>query len=273
MQTNKSENSALRCEVDSRGIATLTLCRPQQHNAFDDDIIAAISAQLDQLAAADNIRLLVLAAEGKSFSAGADVNWMRRMAGYDYQHNLRDARALASMLEKLQNFPQPTIARVQGAAYGGGVGLVSCCDFAIGGERASFCLSEVKIGLIPATISPYVITAIGSRAARQYFISAEAFGAEKAHQLGLLSESVATEELDAAIHALCTRLLKNGPVAMREAKRLSLDYQDAEISPALIADSCERIAKLRVSPEGQEGLGAFLEKRQPQWAAGENDNV
>ncbi len=273
MPDNHSHNPALRCEIDGRGVATLTLCRPQQHNAFDDDIIAAISAQLDQLAGDDSIRLLVLAAEGKSFSAGADANWMRRMAGYDYQHNLRDAQALASMLEKLQNFPQPTIARVQGAAYGGGVGLVSCCDFAIGGERASFCLSEVKIGLIPATISPYVMAAIGPRAARQYFISAEAFDAEQANQLGLLSHCVASEELDAAVESLCTRLLKNGPAAMREAKRLCLDYQDAEVSPALVADSCERIAKLRVSPEGQEGLGAFLEKRQPQWAAGENDNV
>lgn len=273
MQSNKSENSALRCEVDSRGVATLALCRPQQHNAFDDDMIAAISAQLDQLAATDNIRLLVLASEGKSFSAGADANWMRRMASYDYQHNLHDAQALASMLEKLQNFPQPTIARVQGAAYGGGVGLVSCCDFAIGSERANFCLSEVKIGLIPATISPYVIAAIGPRAARQYFISADAFGAEKAVQLGLLSDCVASDELDNAVAALCSRLLKNGPVAMSEAKRLCLNYQHADISAALIEDSCERIAHLRVSPEGQEGLCAFLEKRQPQWATGEDNNV
>lgn len=263
-------NPALSCEVDSRGVATLRLKRPEIHNAFDDALIAELNDNLATLADDAEVRLLILAAEGKSFSAGADANWMRRMASYSHEDNLRDARALAELLARLNNFPHPTIARVNGAAFGGGVGLVSCCDMAIGNSRASFCLSEVKIGLIPATISPYVINAIGARAARRYFLSAERFSAATACELGLLSEWVEDSELDTRIDKLVEQLLANGPKAMQAAKKLVLDYQQQSIDKALIEDSCQRIADIRVSPEGQEGLSAFLEKRQADWLSGED---
>ena len=262
-------DNAILSQIDERGVARLTLNRPAIHNAFDDSIIAALSAELRTLAKHAEVRLLVLAAEGKSFSAGADANWMRRMAGYTVEENRCDAEALAELLSQLDNFPHPTLARVQGAAFGGGVGLVSCCDIAIGSPRASFCLSEVKIGLVPATISPYVINAIGPRAARRYFISAERFDADTALQLGLLSQCVEEEQLDDAVETCIAQLLNNGPAAMQAAKRLLLDYQNQPLSDALIADSCERIADIRVSPEGQEGLSAFLEKRRPNWQRGD----
>ncbi len=262
-------DATLICDVDQRGVATLTLNRPALHNAFDDSLIAEIHAALTTLAANPALRLLILAANGKSFSAGADANWMRRMANYSVEENLRDARALAALLDALNRFPHPTIARVNGAAFGGGVGLVSCCDMAIGNTRASFCLSEVKIGLIPATISPYVINAIGGRAARRYFLSAERFDANTATELGLLSECVDDDQLDDRLEQLVAQLLANGPCAMRAAKQLVLDYQNCETNSALIEDSCRRIADIRVSPEGQEGLTAFLEKRQAAWHSGE----
>ncbi len=267
--SDNDQQAALLCSIDQRGVATLTLNRPALHNAFDDALIAQLSSELRRLAALPELRLLVLAASGKSFSAGADANWMRRMAGYGVADNLRDAQALAELLSLLNNFPQPTLARVQGAAFGGGVGLISCCDIAIASHRASFCLSEVKIGLIPATISPYVISAIGPRAARRYFISAERFSADAAVQLGLLSECVNEQQLDDRLAAMIEQLLANGPAAMRAAKTLVLDYQHRQLDSALVQDSCQRIADIRVSPEGQEGLSAFLEKRLPAWHSGE----
>jgi methylglutaconyl-CoA hydratase len=187
------------------------------------------------------------------------------MAEYDYADNHQDAQLLAAMLKSLYDLPQPTIARVQGAAFGGAVGLVSCCDMAVATERASFCLSEVKIGLIPATISPYVVRALGERASRRYFTTAERFSSQEAHRLGLVSEVVPEEGLDAAVDGLIDALLQNGPRAVRASKRLALDVSGQEISPELIEDTCARIARIRVSEEGQEGLGAFLEKREPGW--------
>ncbi len=257
--------TTLDIAIDGRGVATVTMNRPDKHNAFDDGVIAELTAAFEALAANPEVRLMVLAAAGKSFSAGADLGWMQRMAGYSYEDNLRDAGALARMLKTLDSLPLPTIARVQGAAFGGAVGLVSCCDIAIASPRASFCLSEVKIGLIPATISPYVVAAMGQRAARRYSVSAERFSAETAASLGLVSEVVAEEALDAAVDAMIDTLLGNSPAAMRAAKQLIAEVGNRPIDATLIADTSERIARIRVSEEGQEGLGAFLEKRTPAW--------
>ena len=251
--------------VDERGVATVTLNRPDKHNAFDDTIIAQLRETFDALAQRDEVRVVVLASEGKNFSAGADLGWMKRMAEYDYDHNLRDAQLLAGMLKALHDLPQPTIARVQGAAFGGAVGLVSCCDMAVADEGASFCLSEVKIGLIPATISPYVIRAMGERAARRYFTTAERFRASEAQRIGLVSEVAEAGALDEVLEALVTTLLQNGPAAVRESKQLVVDVAGRDISAELIEDTCVRIAHIRVSDEGQEGLGAFLNKRKPNW--------
>jgi methylglutaconyl-CoA hydratase len=256
---------AVTLEIDSRGVATLCLNRPEKHNAFDDCIITALDQALAGIAADDDIQLMILSSAGKSFSAGADLGWMQRMASYSREENLADARALAEMLRKLNSLPQPTIARVQGAAYGGAVGLVSCCDMAIGSERAAFCLSEVRIGLIPATISPYVIAAIGPRASRRYFASAEVIDATAALQLGLLSKVCAAGELDAVLDAQIQTLLDNGPAAVRAAKQLALDMAAGPLDEALIEDSCRRIADIRVSTEGQAGLQAFLNKQSAPW--------
>ncbi|WP_197484363.1 enoyl-CoA hydratase/isomerase family protein [Halioglobus sp. HI00S01] len=255
--------------IDERGVATVTLNRPDKHNAFDDVVIAELRAAFDALAANDTVRVVVLASEGKSFSAGADLGWMKRMAAYDYSDNLADARLLADMLKALYDMPQPTIARVQGAAFGGAVGLVSCCDMAVASERASFSLSEAKVGLIPATISPYVIKAMGERAAQRYFTTAERFQAAQALRLGLISELASDDELDNVLNSLISALLQNGPLAVREAKKLVHDVAGHPITPALVEGTCEAIARIRISEEGQEGLGAFLNKRQPRWIAGE----
>lgn len=257
--------------IDSRGVARVTLNRPDKHNAFDDGIIAELRGAFTELARRDDVRAVVLASEGKSFSAGADLGWMKRMADYDFGHNMKDAEALADMLRALYELPQPTIARVQGAAFGGAVGLVSCCDMAVASERASFCLSEVKIGLVPATISPYVIRALGERASRRYFTTAERFSAAEAHRLGLVSEVAPAEDLDERVEALIQALLQNGPLAVRAAKDLVNSFAGREIDADLVEDSCARIAHIRVSREGQEGLGAFLGKRQPGWLQGETD--
>jgi methylglutaconyl-CoA hydratase len=252
-------------ERDNRGVATVRLNRADKHNAFDDSVIAELDASFERIAEDPAVKVMVLASEGRSFSAGADLGWMQRMASYSHEENVADARALAEMLRKLNNLPQPTIARVQGAAYGGAVGLVSCCDLAIGSQQAKFCLSEVKIGLIPATISPYVIAAMGQRAARRYFVTAEVITAQAALELGLLSEVVEPAQLDQSIDAFIETLLANGPQAVRDGKRLVLDYADQPIDAGLIEDSCRRIADIRVSEEGQQGLAAFLEKRSAPW--------
>jgi methylglutaconyl-CoA hydratase len=186
-------NNTVITHIGEEGVATVTLNRQEKHNAFDEHVIAELQAAFDQLAAQDNVRVVILKSAGKNFSSGADMNWMKRMSEYDYDDNLKDARQLASMLKSLHDMPQPTIARVQGAAFGGAVGLISCCDIAVAEHNASFCLSEVKIGLIPATISPYVIRAIGERASKRYFITAERFSAEQALLLGLTAFSQRAE--------------------------------------------------------------------------------
>jgi len=252
-------------DIDDLGVAQVRLNNPDKHNAFDDEIIGELTEAFVAIVDNSNVRVMVLGSEGKSFSAGADLEWMKRMASYSYDENLRDASALALMLKTLNEIPQPTIARVQGAAFGGAVGLVSCCDMAVAASAASFSLSEVKIGLVPATISPYVIAAIGQRAARRYFVTAERFDAHRALQLGLVNEVVDAEQLDQEIDRLINTLLANGPEAVTGAKQLVFDVAGKPIDQQLIDATCETIAAIRVSEQGQEGLQAFLERRKPQW--------
>ena len=246
------------------GVLRLRMNRPAVHNAFDDALIAELTAAL-QAAAMGPERVVVLESEGASFSAGADLNWMRSLIGADEQTNVADAARLALLMRTLNELPKPTIAKVQGAAFGGGVGLIACCDMAIGASTALFALSEAKLGLLPAVISPYVIEAIGARQARRYFASAERFDAGKALQMGLLHDVVAPEELDATVEVLIKTLLSAGPVASGSAKQLIRDVLAAEDTTTQDALTAARIATLRVSPEGQEGLTAFLEKRKPTW--------
>lgn len=253
-------------ELTPNGVLTLTLNRPDSHNAFDDVLAAQIINALESAASDDAVRVVILAGAGKSFSAGGDANYMRRMGSNSFEDNLKDGGQLASLMKSLFTFPKPTIARVQGAAYGGGVGLVACCDIAVGGPRAKFCLSEVKLGMVPATISPYVIKAIGARAARRYFTTAEIIGGERALQLGLLAELVDEAELDNTIDGIVAAILNNGPNAVQRAKRL-VGEVDGEISQSLIDDTVRCIAEIRDSDEGREGLTAFLEKRKPNWLA------
>ena len=254
--------------TDTQGIATLTLNSPERHNAFDDQLIADLTHALERLDADPQVRVVVLAANGKSFSAGADLNWMRRMADYSAEENLVDARALAELMRVLNGLKKPTLALVQGAVYGGGVGLVACCDIAIATPRAKFCLSEVKLGLIPAAISPYVVEAIGTRAARRYFLTAEIFAAEEALRLGLLHDIVDEEELTARGKAICQQILQNGPQALAVAKKLIGTVGRRPVDSKMIEETAELIAGIRASAEGKEGLGAFLEKRTPNWVKG-----
>lgn len=252
-------------DIDKRGVATVTLNRPDIHNAFDDKLIVQLTDIFNRIHQDQNIRVMVIGSTGKSFSAGADVNWMRRMAAYSYDQNLADANALAKMFYTLNNLNKPTIAKVQGATFGGAVGLVACCDMAVASKLSRFCLSEVKLGLIPATISPYVIDAIGARMARRYFTTAEVFSARRARRIGLLSEAVVEEELDSTVENLIEHLLKNSPGAIQEAKQLIFDVQNKSVSDQILATTSKKIAKLRVSEQGQEGLNAFLEKRRANW--------
>ncbi|WNO61745.1 enoyl-CoA hydratase/isomerase family protein [Rheinheimera sp. MMS21-TC3] len=251
--------------IDKRGVATLTLNRPEVHNAFDDKMIAELISILGNLASDDAVRVLVLNAKGKNFSAGADLNWMRAMADKDYQQNLDDADELAELMHKLDRFPKPSIALVQGAAFGGAVGLVACCDIAIATDNASFCLSEVKIGLIPAVISPYVMRALGERQSRRYFITAERFSANTALDMGLLHQVVAQDQLDTAVDNFIQTLLQNSPAAIKAAKTLIHNIYNRKIGNNVIAHTTQAIAEIRVSAEGQEGLTAFLTKRKPNW--------
>ncbi|TDG12408.1 enoyl-CoA hydratase/isomerase family protein [Seongchinamella unica] len=251
--------------IDERGVATVTLDNPEKHNAFDDIIIAQLTAAFAEVEANVDARVMVLASNGRNFSAGGDLNWMKRMAAYSHEENLQDSRALADMLRTLNFMTRPTIARIQGVAFGGAVGLVSCCDMAVASSKAMFCLSEVKIGLMPATISPYVVAAIGARAARRYFTTAERFSAQQAQTMGLVSEVVDDGELDAAVAALVDAILVNSPAAVAASKQLIFDVADRPLDTELVEMTCQRIADIRASTEGQEGLSAFLEKRKPSW--------
>ena len=245
------------------GVARVTLNRPEVRNAFDDALIKQLHENFLSLGEDKAIRVVVLAGNGPAFCAGADLNWMKRMAGYDYAANLRDAQALADMLAALDRMPKPTIARVHGPAFAGGTGLVAACDIAVGTSEAKFCFSEAKLGLSPATISPHVIRAIGERAARRYFLTAEVFDAEEAHRIGMLT--ILTEKLDETLDGLLVHLLAGGPEAMQKIKELVRAVSSRPLDDALVADTAKRIAEIRVSPEGREGIASFLEKRKPAW--------
>lgn len=253
-------------DVAVEGRATVTLNRPDVHNAFDDKLIALLTRELDALDRNPTVGVVVLAAAGKSFCAGADLKWMRRMAEYSEAENQADAEALAAMMKTLNRLSKPTVAEVQGAAYGGGVGLICCCDIAIASEAAQFSISEVKLGLIPSVISPYVVAVIGERQARRYALGAETFDAIEAKRIGLVHEVTAAEDLQAAVDAMVEALLANGPAAMAETKDQIAGVANRPVDDRLIAAAAARIARIRVSDEGCEGVAAFLEKRKPGWA-------
>ncbi|HEC00189.1 MAG TPA: gamma-carboxygeranoyl-CoA hydratase [Sphingomonadales bacterium] len=259
-------NDTVIVEQGDDGIAFVTLNRPEVHNAFDEHMISRLSEVFQTLEADKHCRAVVLRGAGKSFSAGADLNWMARAADFSHNENLADAEHLAIMLSDLYSMNKLTIACVQGAAMGGGLGLVACCDLVIADVNTTFALSEVKIGLIPATISPYVLSAIGARHARRYFQTGERFKGQQAHDMGLVHELTTTkDEMDAQLHVMLDHVRANGPLAMREAKRLILDYGGRAITPDIMEDSAERIAAIRARAEAKEGLAAFLEKRKPDW--------
>ena len=259
--------SAIRLDREG-AVARLTLDRASVHNAFDDALIADLTAALEDADAHPDVRAVVLTGEGSTFSAGADLGWMRRMAQASEEENRADSLRLAKLMRTLNFLSKPTLARVNGSAYGGGVGLVACCDYAIGVDQAKFSLSEVKLGLVPAVISPYVVHAIGGRHARRLFTGAEIFEAREALAIGLLHEVASPDQLDERLDRTLHFWLKGGPVAQREAKQLALRMSGMtpESAEATDTENAALIARLRVSPEGQEGLTAFLEKRRPSWS-------
>ena len=252
------------------GVARITLNRPALRNAFDDELIRQLRGTFEDISRDASARVMVLAGNGPAFCAGADLNWMKRMAGYDYERNLADATALAEMLAALDRLPKPTIARVHGPVFAGGTGLVAACDIAVGTPAAKFCLSEAKLGLSPATISPYVIRAMGERCARRYFLTAEVFDAQEALRIGMLSQLVPAERLDAAIDEILRHLLAGGPQAHARIKELIRAVGGRRADDALAAETAQRIAEIRGSPEGREGIAAFLEKRKASWCSPES---
>ena len=253
-------------EIELNGpVATVWMNRPDLHNAFDETLIAELTAAFIALDEDDDVRAVVLAGRGKSFSAGADLNWMRRAANNGVDENLNDARALAKMLRTIAEMTKPTIARVQGAALGGGMGLAAACDIAVASAKAVFATSEVKFGIIPSAISPYVLRAIGARQATRYFQTAERIDAARAREIGLVHECVEADALDAKVDEVVAALLQGGPKAQSAAKDLIRAVSHQPINNTLVEDTAHRIAHLRATPEAREGIAAFLEKRQPNW--------
>jgi methylglutaconyl-CoA hydratase len=259
-------NQALSVAVQS-SVARITLSRPEVRNAFNDEVIAELTEAFHSLGQQDDVRAIVLAAEGPAFCAGADLNWMRRMADYTRAENLADAAKLAEMLRVMFECPKPTVARVQGDVFAGGVGLVAACDMVVSVDSATYCLSEVKLGLMPATISPYVIRAMSARAAHRYFLTAERFSAAEAHRIGLVHEVVGADALDAKVEELLKALTSASPNAVRACKRLVQDVAGQEITADLIEHTVASIADIRASDEGREGVQSFLQKRKPSWLA------
>ncbi len=251
-------------------VARITLNQPEVRNAFSDEVIADLTAAFQEARQRSDVRVVVLAAEGPAFCAGANLNWMRRMADYTREENLADAAKLAEMLRVIYECPKPTIARVQGDVVAGGMGLVAACDMVVAVDAAGFCLSEVKLGLIPATISPYVIRAMGARAAHRYFLTAERFDAAEALRIGFVHAVVAADELDAQVAAWIKALTAASPSAVRACKRLVMDVAEREINAELIAATVQSIANIRASDQGREGLQAFLKKRKPSWLVDQN---
>ena len=251
--------------VVDQAVATLTLNRPEVRNAFNAELIGDITLAFSDLGKRSDVRCVVLAANGSAYCAGADLNWMRSMAGYTREQNLADAGQLAAMMRTIYECPKPTIARIQGDVYAGGMGLVAACDMAVAVDTAQFCLSEVKLGLAPSTISPYVIRAMGARAAHRYFLTAERFTAAEALRIGFVHEVVAAGALDDKVAELSNTLINAGPEAVKLCKKLVQDVAGRDITPELISLTISSIADVRVSPEGQEGLQSFLQKRKPNW--------
>jgi methylglutaconyl-CoA hydratase len=246
-------------------VATVTLNRPDVRNAFNEFTIAELSLAFNELGRHDGVRAIVLAASGPAFCAGADLNWMKKMALYSHSENAEDAEKLADMLRTIYLCPKPVVAKVQGDCYAGGMGLVAACDIAVCASAVSFCLSEVKLGLIPATISPYVIKSMGENAARRYFLTAEKFTAQEAHRIGFVHDVVSAEALDAHVDSIVKSLVTSSPNAVREAKVLVREVSGKAVDSALVVDTAERIANIRSSEEGREGVASFLEKRKPSW--------
>ena len=263
-----TDYQTIQVEQDPRGYATLWLNRPEKNNAFNAQMIRELTAALKSLDENPDLRFLLLRGRGKHFSAGADLAWMQESAHLDFHANLDDSQRLAELMYSLQQLRVPTLAVVQGAAYGGAVGLIACCDMAIGTAAARICLSEVRVGLIPAVISPFVVHAIGRRAARRYALTAEAFDGQRARELGLFAECHAEGELDTAVQEWIDQWLLNSPQALKACKELLNEVGHGQLSPALRRYTESAIARIRVSPEGQEGLKAFLEKRKPNWQHG-----
>lgn len=269
MQKETNSYKSLLVNIEQH-VATVTLNRPEIRNAFNDEMIAELTDVFSSLGTNDEVRVIVLAAAGKAFCAGADLNWMREMAEYSYEENLADADKLAQMLKTIYECPKPTVAAVQGDVYAGGMGLVAVCDVAIAVNIANFCLSEVRLGLAPSTISPYVIKALGARASQRYFLSAEVFDSKKARQLGFIHERVSEESLEDTVAALCTKIVKNSPDAVKTCKRLLHEVAGAPITDELITDTVKSIADIRASTQGREGVQAFLQKRKPTWLMSDN---
>jgi len=262
----KKTTAPLITEISGRGVATITLRRPDIHNAFDDELIERLRRELQGLNNDPKVRVVVLAADGKSFSAGADLNWMKRMAEYERAENLEDAKNLGKLMATLYRMRQPTVAIVQGPAYGGGVGLVAACNIAIASDAAHFCLSEVRLGLIPAVIGPYVIEAMGERQATRYMLTAEKFSAKEAMRLGLVHDVVPADVLQDRRNEIVADLLKGGPKALSEVKNLvSYITKSATQDEKVVRDTAGHIARVRATDEGQEGVAAFLEKRKAKW--------
>jgi methylglutaconyl-CoA hydratase len=248
-----------------RGIETVTLNRPDVRNAFNDEVIAELTAVFLEIGKRAEVRCVVLAANGPAFCAGADLNWMKRMAGYTREENVADATGLARMLEVIFTCPKPTIAKVQGDVYAGGTGLVAACDIAVSVDTATYCLSETRLGLIPATISPYVIRAMGARAAHRWMLTAERFAAAEAHRIGFVHEVVPAAQLDAKVTEIAQALVNAGPEAVKACKQLVHDVAGRDITPSLVQRTVEGIADIRASDEGREGIRSFLDKRKPNW--------
>ncbi|KQY14769.1 MULTISPECIES: enoyl-CoA hydratase/isomerase family protein [Massilia] len=246
-------------------IGHVTLNRPDLRNAFNEQSIAELALAFDELGRNELVRAIVLAANGPAFCAGADLNWMKKMAGYSDSENRADAMRLADMLRTMYTCPKPVVAKVQGDCYAGGMGLVAACDVVVAVDTANFCLSEVKLGLIPATISPYVIKAMGEQAARRYFLTAERFDAKEAHGIGFVHEIVPAADLDTKVAGIVQALANNSPNAVREAKKLVREIAGEPVTEALLEDTANRIAVIRASLEGREGVASFLEKRRPSW--------
>ncbi|SAK91635.1 enoyl-CoA hydratase [Caballeronia catudaia] len=261
-----STQSTQRLTAEVNGhVARVTLDRPEVRNAFDDTTILELTAAFRGLDADSNVRVIILAANGPAFCAGADLNWMKRMAGYSEAENRADALNLATMLNTIHASRKPVIARIQGDAYAGGTGLVAACDIAVSVASANFCLSEARLGLMPATIAPYVIRAMGARAAHRYFVSAEKFDAAEALRIGFVHQVVSSDQLDESVDAIAKAIVANSPNAVSECKRLVSDFAHREIDDDLVADTADRIARIRASEEGREGVRSFLEKRKPSW--------